>query len=341
MFEKTLRIFTSLAAIAALGFGGAMAHAQQPADPWEPEPYDEREVDIDIDVDVDDEEPEIVPPTVPVAPEMIETGSINPLVGADPIGRFAVDFGLNITEPLPDVTTFMTSAVLQARVPVTDFGMQNTALEIGADWGVFWITPLSDPGDTINNAFGIGNPVISTHFAQSMGTAGYRIGLALGIPVFSQDPDTPLGRLLGYRDVVASRAGQDIWHWRPDRLSLLIPARVEGTIDRLVLGADATVGWLFWTGEGTQDTDFVTQVAGEIGYQIGARSSVGLRALGLWAPEINDDQFAFALEPGFRTGIGNMGFMGLRLTLPLTDPYGFAFDQGSSWMLGLTFGTRM
>jgi hypothetical protein len=346
MFDN-IRVFASLIAIVALGIGGSLsAQAQERYDdPWEPDPYEEEELDVDVDVDVevDEEEPEFVPPVIPIAPEAIAgPTSVNPLVSGE-TGRLAIDLGMHLSETGDDLTFFLLSPVLQARIPIGDLAFRGSGFEIGADVGFLMVNPLSDPNDQLQNAVAVGNPFLSGHYVLATEALNFRLGAGIAIPLAGVSGDRGVSRAFGYENAIANRAGFDRWLWEPDRLGLVVPARVEGLVGRVLLGADGAVGALLWTGAGTQDTTYFGQLAGEVGYQISNRSTLGLRFLGHWLPDVDvdDPSFAFALEPGFRTQLGNAGFLGLRLTLPVDEPYGFAFEEGGNWGLSVTFGTQL
>ncbi len=342
MFNNLYRVLTSLTAILAVALGGSFAaNAQeQQMDPWEPEAYEEDR--IEVEVDEDEEEPELIPPVVPVPPEeLARPTSINPLMGGE-MGRLAIDLGMHVSQTDDDLTFFLLTPVFQARLPVGDLGIEGAGLEVGADLGLLMVNPIDDPADQLQNAVGIGNPFLSVHFVQAMEQVNYRIGAGVAIPLATTDGDRGLSRAFGYQNAIGNRVGFDRYLWEPDRLGLVIPARIEGLTQRVVLGADAAVGALVWTGTGTQDTTYFGQLAGEIGYQVTETSMIGLRLLGHWLPDVDldDPSFAFGLEPGFRTQVGQ-GFLGLRLTIPVDEPYGFAFEQGGNWALSVTFGTNM
>ncbi len=343
MFKNSFRVFISLTAILALAFGGSYAaSAQEPyQDPWEPEPYEEEEVEVEID---EEEEPELIPPVVPIPPEEIaRPTSVNPLMSGE-TGRLAVDLGMHVSERDPDLTFFLLTPVLQARLPIGELELEGATFELGADLGLLMVNPLDDPFDQLQNAVGVGNPFLSLHFVRSMEdlNLNYRIGAGIALPLASVDGDRGLSRAFGYQNAIGNRVGFDRYLWEVDRLGLVLPARIEGVSQRVLYGADAALGALIWTGTGDQDTTYFGQLAGEIGYQITARSVLGLRLLGHWLPDVDldDPSFAFGIEPGFRTQIG-MGFLGLRLTIPVDDPFGFAFERGGNWALNVTFGTSM
>ncbi len=343
MFKNLYRVLMSLTAILAVGLGGSFAaNAQEPEmDPWDPEAYEEDR--IEVEVDEEEEEPELIPPVVPVPPEEIaRPTSINPLMGGD-MGRLAVDLGMHLSETENDLTFFLLTPVLQARLPVGNLGIEGAVLELGADLGLLMVNPIDDPADQLQNAVGIGNPFLSVHYVQALEQMNYRIGAGVAVPLATIDGDRGASRAFGYMNAIGNRVGFDRYLWEPDRLGLVIPARIEGVTQRVVLGADAAVGTLIWTGPGTQDTTYFGQLAGEVGYQVSPTTTVGLRLLGHWLPDIDldDPSFAFGLEPGFRTQIGDGGFLGVRLTIPVDEPYGFAFERGGNWALSVTFGTNM
>ncbi len=341
MFKKLHKLFVSLIAIFAIGLTGSMAQA---ADEDVVEPDVDVDVEVEVDVDVEPEEPELIPPEV-LVPDVDRPLGLNPMVSAEPFGRLNIDMNLHLSDVTDDLTAFITSPVLQARIPVGMLGVDNgnallAGLEIGADLPLLWVAPWNDPLDQLDSAVGVGNPYLSAHFVQALERTAYSIGLGIAIPLASTDGTRGEARALGYDYAIGNRIGHDMYLWAPDRLSFVIPARIETIADRVVLGADVAFAAMLWTGPGAEDTDYVTQMGAEIGYRVTPTSTLGLRALGHWAPTLDEYDFAFALEPGFRTQLGAGGsFMGIRLTMPINEPYGFAFDQGNNYALSVSFGT--
>lgn len=338
MLDKPYRVLTSLTAIVALGLGGSVsAFAQERHhDPWAPDPYEEEE-----EIEIDEDEPEFVPPIVPIAPEAIgDPTSVNPLVAADRLGRFALDVGLHATVPEDDLSLFMASPILSARIPLMVGMERGGTLELGADIGMLLLTPLEDPIG-LRTSFAVGNPFLSAGWLQDLGNANLNLGIGVALPVARVEGPRAAERELGYQAATGMRAGFNQWLWAPDRLAVVAPVRLESTVGRALLGVDGAAGALIGVRDDSGEAEFVGQIAGEIGYMVGARSVLGLRGLGHWGPVLpdTDTQFTFALEPGFRTGLGERGFLGLRLTVPMNEPYGFAFERGGNYALNVTFGS--
>jgi hypothetical protein len=335
---KFPRNLIALAVTTALGLGGVSAVAQEHPRHHPPAPED----DVEVEVEVDEEEPRILPPqVVPPRMERERPLGLNPMVSAEPVGRLAADLNLYLGEVADDANAFIFSPVLQARIPVGGFELYGSGFELGLDVPLLWIAPWSDPGNQIRGAIGIGNPLLSSHFVQAIEDVTYSVGLGVAVPFASDRGERGPARGVGYENAIANRAGHEMWLWSPERLSIVVPARFEALVDRFVLGMDAAFGAMIYVGPGQQDTDYVTQIGAEFGYQVTPVSTLGLRALGHWAPTLPEYDFAFALEPGFRAEFGNESFLGVRLTMPLTSPYGFAFERGGNYALSFTIGRQL
>ena len=236
--------------------------------------------------------------------------------------RFWGELGFYTGDALgADVTVI--SPMLGFATPITG------TLEIEA------ILPLSYASVEVNflgqtqddSAFILGAPYIGVNHIDSTGSMRYRIGggIALGFQEYSD-----LGEGLAAAGGILVRGRQDQWLYWPERVSLVVPFRIEGG-DDFVWSVDAAAAVLIPTDSG--DTEIVLQPAPGIGFPVGGSTIVGARLPIVWDVTRDGDNAQISLEPFVRAILGESGFFLARFTMPIDEPQGFAFDDDGTWGL--------
>ena len=218
-------------------------------------------------------------------------------------------------------------------------------VEVGFLWG--FVQADGSSGGIEGSSFETGNPYLQGAYRHDADTFVLRAGGGVTLPFASSgswlDPDDVAGQL-GLLVSAAMHGLWSFWLWLPDRFTLVLPnARIDFALqEQLVLAAETSLGFMFYTGDGDADTEIGWQLAVEVGGRLlEGMMEVGLRlqlVTNLTAGD-GEDAAQFMAQPFVRAHFG-AGFCELRLAVNLDEEFGFSFDEGKVWGLHLAGGAR-
>jgi hypothetical protein len=195
------------------------------------------------------------------------------------------------------------------------------------------IVPLAFVGGQTRTQIGYGNLYVGANYVQLDSDVRVKIGGGLSLPTAARNGSAGQANALA----LAPDAFQQSYYRIPEAFGFVVPLRIEGGTT-LVPSVDFDAAALVTTGHhifGAEAALIVDLAPGFAGY-ITPQLLCGLRMPLFWAvtaPRGDNAQFAF--EPFFRGQIYS-GFLDLRLTIPIDEPLGPAFDRGKYW--GVHFG---
>ncbi len=177
----------------------------------------------------------------------------------------------------------------------------------------------------------VGNPYLG--FGLDIPVEGVDVGLTGGFTV----PIATEGGVLAFSYAQGMRGAWEQWLWATRRLSLVGGMRFDAEgVGPLRFGGEFGIAPMFWFGEGTAATRLVMQGSMQASTVLAGVIDVGLRGLGVGAggdspTQASTEVFANVQGPGQR-------IYHARFTIPLNEPYGFAFSPGGHWALHLGAG---
>ena len=187
--------------------------------------------------------------------------------------------------------------------------------------------------DSGDSGLAVGNLHVGANWLKAAGPLRMKLGAALEYGPWSSDPSgISVAALTG---ALAMGGLHDYGLWLPERFSIVTPSHVEFG-DDFVVTADFALGLHISTGD--QDTEISVQFDPGVGYYVSRDALLGVRLPIVAVPTGGSgDNAQIALEPFARIGFGD-GFVNLRLTMNLDEPFGFAFDDGGIWGLHVGAG---
>ncbi len=210
------------------------------------------------------------------------------------------------------------------------FGLAGTRFSISND-------AVSESEGTVR----FSNIVLGARYVHESGDIQLAVGGQLALPTASVSDDDPALGGAAYALASGMRGLRDQWLWTPDYVSIVIPADLTLTRDKLTVRAQFALGLLLATDDGL-DTEFVTQLYAEVGYRVANPLIIGggLSAVANLTSEDGQDGFQAALSIFMRFPVMDRLMLHTELWMNLDDPLGFAFESSDDGfgVWGLRFG---
>jgi len=195
------------------------------------------------------------------------------------------------------------------------------------------IVPLAYVSDSQESGAGGGNLYVGFDYVR-LDSPRVKLGAGLALPTAARHGMAGEANELG----LAPDAFQQAYYRLPDAFGIVAPLRIEGG-SSIVGSLDVDIAFLIATKRGAfgnDDTQLITDFAPGIGGYATPELLFGVRAPMFWAATSSArDNAQVAIEPFFR-GQLDSGFFDVRVTIPIDEPLGFAFERGKFW--GLHFG---
>jgi hypothetical protein len=195
------------------------------------------------------------------------------------------------------------------------------------------VVPLSITTGT-GGATIVGNIFLGASYVHESENIRLKLGGGIGVPTAQT---TRIDRAFALGVAAAMRGFQDGWFWLNDALPLVVTAHLETRGGPVAFVGDAAPYVIVPIGDRSR-ADFAFQIAPAVAVSASDEVALGL-ALPLFVvpTQQTGDKAQFSLEPFLRVATGS-AFLSLRLTMPIDEPLGFAFDTRKFWGLHLGLG---
>lgn len=216
------------------------------------------------------------------------------------------------------------------------YWFEGVPLGLAAEWG---FVRASSSGPVLDDSYTYsGNPYVSGHFNLEALIGMVDLGVGVATPVRSapDDPDDPNSAIAATATeaALAIRGWEDFWLWLPDRLSLVVPARLALDLPLVAAAVDGAFAMMFGTAD-NQDNEVGVQLGIEAALNLGP-VDLGVRGQRVWFPGESGDNSQYSFGPYARANFGVVFAQG-RMVWNVDSPAGTSFvDDGAYW--GLHFG---
>ncbi|MFW5876088.1 MAG: hypothetical protein ACOCXM_05080 [Myxococcota bacterium] len=198
---------------------------------------------------------------------------------------------------------------------------------LSLDWGALF----ARDGKVVRN---IANPLLTGLYVVETEGVRVEVGLQVSPPAAQADTldEVDAGELAAFL-----RGGWNAWMWFPEFMGFAAPVHAESLRENVHLALDITFAGM--VAPSAPDAHaFVAQAAVEGGYR-DDWGAAGLRMPLVWMTfNEGGDFLQSSLEPFVRVTMGD-GFLTMRSTINLDEPFGLAGDGARVWALHIGAGT--